>query len=335
MTGTLFVSIATILNVTIGLDFTLGIFIGWILLTLKTYFGGLKAVIWQDVIHGTILVLGTTLLFVTVLIESGGWEATSEYAASVGQADMLSVMNITPGEIFIYLLTLAVFQFVRQDLWQRVWAADSAKTASSGYLISMIVAVSIGVFAVAIGVFSRYGLQIENIDPVMIYYAVIDDVFPFALVVVMIVVLLAAVISSADSFLLAGASSIANDIIRPNFTHFDNKRMLLWSKLSVLIISIISFVLALAIPELVNLMVTGTAMAVSGLLAPIIFGLFWKKVTGTAGIASMWGGLITAVIWQIFGHPFGLHPIFIGLPSSILILLLVTFFTNKNEVVKT
>ena len=335
MSGTLFVSIATILNVTIGLDLTLGILIGWVLLTLKTYLGGLKAVIWQDVIHGTILVLGTTLLFAAVLVQSGGWEATSEYAASSGQADMLSVMNITPGEILIYLLTLAVFQFVRQDLWQRVWAADSVKTAGSGYLISMIIAVAIGVFAVVIGVFGRYGLQIENIDPVMIYYGVIGDVFPFALVVVMIVVLLAAVISSADSFLLAGASSIVNDIIRPNFTHFDNKKMLLWSRLSVLIISVIGLVLALTIQGLVNLMVTGTAMAVSGLLAPIIFGLFWKKVTNTAGIASMWGGLVTAVLWQILGHPFGLHPIFIGLPVSIIIILAVTFATHKTEAVRT
>lgn len=334
MSGTLFVSIATILNVTIGMDLTLGIFIGWILLTLKTYLGGLKAVIWQDVIHGTILVLGTTLMFVAVLSQSGGLQGASEYAASAGEPEMLSVMNITPAEILIYLLTLAVFQFVRQDLWQRVWAAGSLKTASSGYWTSMVIAVAIGVFAVTIGVFGRYGLQLESIDPVLIYYGVIGEVFPFALVVVMIVVLLAAVISSADSFLLAGASSIVNDIIRPSFPHYSNKTMLLWSKLSVLIISVVGLVLALTIPGLVNLMVTGTAMAVSGLLAPIMFGLFWKKATKTAGVASMWAGLITAVIWQILGHPFGLHPIFIGLPVSTLILLAVTFATHKNEAVK-
>ncbi|SDK63857.1 sodium:solute symporter family protein [Lacicoccus qingdaonensis] len=335
MSGTLFVSIATILNVTVGLDVTIGIIIGWLLLTLKTYFGGLKAVIWQDVIHGTILVIGTILMFAAVLRQSGGWQGASEYAASAGETGMLSVMNITPYEILIYLLTLAVFQFVRQDLWQRVWAAGSLKTARTGYWTSMVIAVAIGVFAVFIGVFGKYGLQIENIDPVLIYYGVIGEVFPFAMVVVMIVVLLAAVISSADSFMLAGASSIVNDIVRPNFPHYSSARMLLWSRLSVLIISLIGLVLALTVQGLVNLMVTGTAMAVSGLLAPIMFGMFWKKATKTAGIASMWGGLITAVIWQIAGHPFGLHPIFIGLPVSILILLAVTFTAHKNETVGT
>ncbi|WP_020008569.1 sodium:solute symporter family protein [Salinicoccus albus] len=331
MTGMQFVAIATILNLTIGLNVTLGIFIGWLLLTLKTYFGGLKAVIWQDVIHGTVLTLGTILLLVTVLVASGGWNTVAEYAGSVDQENMLSVMNIAPSEIFIYLLTLGVFQFVRQDLWQRTWAAKSVKTAGNAYWISMTIAVLLGVVAVAIGVFSRYGLRLEDIDPVFIYYGAVEDVFPFSLVVVMIIVLLAAVISSADSFLLAGSSSIVNDIIRPNFSHYDNKKMLVWSKLSVLIVSIVALVLALSIPELVNLMVTGTAMTVSGLLAPIIFGLFWKKVTNTAGIASMWSGLIVATVWQILGHPFGLHPIFIGLPLSIAVLLVVTCFSKQNE----
>ena len=96
-------------------------------------------------------------------------------------------------------------------------------------------------------------------------------------------------------------------------------------------VSVIALVAALAIPGLVNLMVTGTAMSVSGLLAPVLFGMFWKRVTRAAGIASMWGGLIAAVVWQVLGHPFGLHPIFIGLPLSIAILLIVTLFTTNNH----
>ena len=330
MSGMQFVAIATILNVTLGVNFTLGIFIGWIFLTLKTYFGGLKTVIWQDVIHGMMLILGVILLFAAVLISAGGWGPTSEYASSLGQENMLSVMNITPGEILVYLLTLAVFQFVRQDLWQRVWAAENSRTAGSGYLISMMVAVPIGVITVAIGVLGRYGLRLEEINPVFIYYGVVNDVFPFALVLMMIIALLAAVISSADSFILAGSSSIVNDIIRPNASHYDNQKMLLWSRLSVLIISAAGLVLALTIPGLVNLMVTGTAMTVSGLLAPIVFGLFWKKVTNTAGITSMWAGLLVAVFWQIAGHPFGLHPIFIGLPVSMAVLFTVTVLSPKS-----
>ncbi|MFB9974614.1 sodium:solute symporter family protein [Allobacillus sp. SKP2-8] len=330
MTGMQFVAIATILNLIIGLDITFGIILGWFILTLKTYLGGLKAVIWQDIFHGTIQTLGIVALFVVVVVAAGGWDLIVKNANSVNQVNMVGIFNIEASEIFVYLLTLGVYQFIRQDLWQRVWAAKNIKTARNGYWISMIIAISLAALVVAIGVFSRFGLGIENVDPALIYYGVVGELFPFPLVVVMIVVLLATVISSADSFFIAGSSSIANDLIRPNVKHFDNKKMLAYSKISVLIVSVIALVAALAIPGLVNLMVTGTAMSVSGLLAPVMFGLFWKRVTKVAGIASMWGGLIAAVIWQVLGHPFGLHPVFIGLPLSIAILLIVTLFTKNN-----
>src|SRR5699024_7950977 len=126
------------------------------------------------------------------------------------------------------------------------------------------------------------------------------------------------------------SSSIVNDIIKPNVKDPDNTKMLLYSKLSVLIVSAIALVLALAIPGLVNLMVTGTAMSVSALLAPVVFGMFWKRVTQAAGIASMWSGLLVAVMWQILGHPFGVHPILVGLPVSIVTLLVVTMFTKQQ-----
>ena len=332
-TGMQFVAIATILNLTIGIDMTVGILIGWALLTFKTYFGGLKSVIWQDVIHGTILTLGVILTFFTVLIVSGGWGAISESAIASNQGEMLNVLNIKPQEILIFFFTLAVHQFVRQDLWQRIWAAKSLKTAVNGYWVSMIIAVLIGALVVAIGVFSRFGLELENVKSELIFYSVIDDVFPFSLVVVMIIVLLAAVISSADSFFIAASSSVVNDVIKPNLKQLNDRKMLFYSRISVLIVSFMSLVLALLIPGLVNLLITGTAMAVSGLLAPVIFGMFWKRVPNIAGLTSMWIGLGTAITWQVLGHPFGIHPIFIGLPSSIIALLIVTFFTRSQDAI--
>lgn len=232
MTGMQFVAIGTILNLIIGLDMTLGIVLGWLILTLKTYLGGLKAVIWQDVFHGTIQTLGIVILFVVVVVAAGGWELIAENARSMNEESMISILNIETSEIFVYLLTLGVYQFIRQDLWQRVWAAKSMETARNGYWISMIIAIGLAALVVAIGVFSRYGLNLEGVDPALIYYGVIGELFPFSLVVVMIVVLLATVISSADSFFIAGSSSIANDLIRPNVKQSDNKKMLAYSKIS-------------------------------------------------------------------------------------------------------
>ncbi|MFP6333989.1 sodium:solute symporter family protein, partial [Bacillus subtilis] len=153
MTGMQFVAIASILNLTLGLNMTVGIILGWVLLTIKTYLGGLKAVIWQDVIQGTILTVGIIVLFFVVIYYSGGWSEVQANAINQNQNDMLDFLNITPNEILIYLLTLAFYQFIRQDVWQRIWAAKNLKTARNGYWISMIIAVILGAMTVLIGVY--------------------------------------------------------------------------------------------------------------------------------------------------------------------------------------
>src|SRR5699024_11972104 len=113
-------------------------------------------------------------------------------------------------------------------------------------------------------------------DPTLIYYEIVGEVFPFPLVVIMLIALLATVISTADSFFLAGSSSIVNDIIRPRLKSPTSTSLLRWSKVSVLITSVVAYLMALYIPELIVLWIVGTAMLVSGLLAPVIIGLFWK-----------------------------------------------------------
>lgn len=51
-----------------------------------------------------------------------------------------------------------------------------------------------------------------------------------------------------------------------------------------------------------------------------------------AGVTSMWIGLIVATSWQILGHPFGIHPVFLGLPISIISLIVISLFTKPEEI---
>ncbi|MFD1707415.1 sodium:solute symporter [Siminovitchia sediminis] len=331
ITGMQFIAIATILNLTVGISITTGIIVSWIMLSLKTYYGGMKSVIWQDAFHGTIQTIGIFILFVVVIIVSGGWSQISENAAALGEGANLSIFNISTAEVLVYLLTIGGYQFVRQDLWQRFWAAKDVKTASIGYWISIILALVTGIFVIMIGVAGKYGLNMGEINPTLAYYAISEHVFNFPMVIVMIIALLATVISTADSFFMAGASSIVNDVIRPRMKVQDDQKLLKYSRLSVILVSFLSLVLALYIPNLVDLWVTGTAMLVSALVAPVTFGLFWKGATKIGGTVGMWVGLFVAVGWQLAGHPFGIHPVFLGLPISIILTVVVSLMTKPND----
>ncbi|WP_028782115.1 sodium:solute symporter family protein [Thalassobacillus devorans] len=332
ITGMQFVAIATILNLTIDLNMTAGILIGWVLLTLKTYFGGLKSVMLQDAIHGTIQTVGIFFLLFVILFMVGDWGSVAESARNAEDGNMLSIFNIGTSEFLVYMLTIGAYQFVRQDVWQRFWAAKDIKTAKTGFWAAIVLGFLTAAIAVLIGFLGKFGLNMTNIDPALIYYEIIGQVLPFPLVIVMLIALLATVISCADSFFLAASSSIVNDIIKPRVGHkASDKKMLTYSRMSVVIVSIVSVLLALYIPQLVTLWITGSAMLVSGLLAPVLFGLFWRRTTKTAGLSAMWAGLIVAVAWQIAGHPFGLHPVFLGLPVSIITLVTVTLASQEEK----
>ncbi len=332
ITGMQFVAIATILNLTVDLSMTTGILISWVLLTLKTYFGGLVSVIWQDAIHGTIQTIGVAVLLVAVWMASGGWSTVTENAAAMGSPNALSIFNISPYDFFVFLFTIGAYQFVRQDLWQRFWAAKDINIARNGYWAAIILGFLTASGVIVIGVLGKFGMQMTDIDPTLIYYELSAAVLPFALVVIMVIVLLATVISCADSFFLAASTSIVNDLVKPGLGgKSDQHNMLLYSRLSVAAVSVIAVLLALYIPTLVTLWVTGSAMLVSGLLAPVLFGLFWKKTTKSAGVSGMWLGLSVAVIWQIAGHPFGAHPVFIGFPLSIITVIAVTLFSRREK----
>ncbi|WP_377890829.1 sodium:solute symporter [Alkalihalobacillus sp. R86527] len=331
ITGMQFVAIATILKLTIGLSMTTGIIISWVLLTLKTYFGGLKSVMIQDAIHGTIQTAGIFFLLIIIMFLVGDWGALADQARNAEGGNALSIFNISASEFFVYMLTIGAYQFVRQDLWQRFWAAKDDKTASTGFWSAIVLGFLTAAVTIFIGFLGKFGLNMNNIDPSLIYYEIIGQVLPFSLVVVMLIALLATVISCADSFFLAAASSIVNDVVKPRVGDVGDKKMLTYSRMSVVLVSVISLLLALYIPQLVTLWITGTAMLVSGLLAPVLFGLFWSRTTKVAGLSAMWAGLIVAVLWQIAGHPFGLHPVFIGLPISVITLVTITLRSKVEK----
>src|SRR5699024_10668098 len=102
---------------------------------------------------------------------SGGLKEVSNQAALMNQSEFLSIFGISPSEVFVYTLTIGAYQFVRQDLWQRYWAAGSAKIARTGYWISIVLAFVTGFFVVAIGVMGRFGLNLGEINPSLSYYA--------------------------------------------------------------------------------------------------------------------------------------------------------------------
>lgn len=331
LTGLQFVALATVLNLVFGLDMTIGIIISWLFITLKTYLGGLTAVIWTDAIQGTVQTVGIIFLLFMTYSLTGGWSNVVENVSTIQGSEFLSPINISLAQIIIPFLTIGAATLVRQDTWQRVWAARDINISVKSYWIACIAIFFTGLAIIMIGVFANAGLGIITDRPNLIYYEVIFGAIPFWFGAIMFIVLIATILSCADSFFIAGSTAIVSDVLKPFMKVQTDAKLLVYSRLMVLVMSVFSLFLALAIPRLVELWMTGSAILVAGLLAPIVLGLFWEKPNKRAGVASMWSGLILAIVWQFAGHPFGIHPVFVGFPISVIVLLILTFISNEGS----
>ena len=333
ITGMQFVSIGLILNLIANIPMTAAIIISAVMLTIKTVFGGLKAVVWQDAFHGTLQTIAVFGLFVLVLVAAGDFSQVQANAEAQGLGQLMDPMGIGFAEVAVYALTVGAYQLVRQDLWQRAWAGKDLKTVIKGYWIALALMTATMVMVIWIGVWARFGIGLESEDPTLVYYELIAELLPFEVVIILIVALMATVISCADSFFMCGASSIVNDVIKPRLAKDTSQKALLrWSRIAVVITAVIALVLALAVPVLVELWVTGTAMLVSGLLFPAIVALYFTRVSGRGAIISMWVGLVVSIGWTLLGGPFGIHPVFLGFPLSIATYLVFHFVDRRRLV---
>lgn len=333
LTGLQFVALATIFNLLFDLSMTTGIVIAAAFLTIKTYLGGLTAVIWTDAIQGTIQTVGILLLFAVVYYNSGGFSdvATNIQNLTSLDSNYLNIFNIPLSTIFIPVLTIGAAILVRQDTWQRVWASRNIKVAVNSNWWAAFIIFFTGTIIIIVGVFAKGGLGIDTAQPHLIYYEVIFQYLPVSLGLILFITLIATILSSADSFFIAGSTLMVADIINPLVKNKDDQKMLKYSRLMVIVMGLFALILALAIPRLIELWITGSAILAAGLLVPIIGGMFWQRPSNIAGVSAMWVGIIVSVTWQILGHPFDVHPIFVGMPLCTIVFLISTFITSSNN----
>jgi Na+/proline symporter len=162
---------------------------------------------------------------------------------------------------------------------------------------------------------------------------------------IVIAAITAAIMSTADSQLLVATSSIVEDVyhklINPNVTQ---KKLVMYSRISVLMLSVIAFLLALQ-GGIIYFLV---AFAWGGLAASfgplIILSLWWRHTTKWGATAGMISGAVTVIIWDklgianIFAKSLSSELIIPGmLPAffiSLFFVIVISLFTKPSDVNK-
>jgi solute:Na+ symporter, SSS family len=222
MLAYIFVALATVLysgalalNAVIGLDLVKGIWIIGALSGLYVTYGGLRAVVWTELIQGIALLLGALLVFTISLDAIGGWARFTALSAD----HLHTVLPWNDPEmpwlaVFFGGLWIpnTFYWGLNQFITQRALAARSLAEGQRGTLFAAAIKVTIPFLIVMPGIMAVHLFPGLIRTPDQAYPVLIRELVPAGLLGVMLAALFGAVLSTFESLLNSAATIFSLDI---------------------------------------------------------------------------------------------------------------------------
>jgi len=136
-----------------------------------------------------------------------------------------------------------------------------------------------------------------------------------------------AILSTADSCLMAASGNLTTDLLDRFFAGRSLKSQIRFSQFFTFVIGVVAIFIAWQMTEVLSLMLYSYAFMVSGLLVPVVAGLFFNQRNSPAAISAMIsGGTLTAVLG------FFTIPNLFGLTLSLITFCSITRLQKKKHI---
>ena len=309
-----------------------------IIAVVYTVMGGLKAVIYTDTIQWIILMSGFIFIGLPVAyFHVGGWEEIQRTLPN----EYFSLSNLSWQDFANWGITILPIWFIGMTLYQRIFASRDVKSARKAWFIAGFFEWPIMAFmGVALGLLSKVafeqGLLVFNlgeIDPEMGLPILLRTILPPGILGLMMAAYFSAVLSTADSCLMAASGNLSTDIFGRWLKKRKESSRIRFSQLFTLVLGSLALGIALQMTNVLGLMLYSYAFMVSGLLVPILFGLFTHMKSPWAAVSAMIsGGTVTIGLGLIDVDLFlGLDPNFFGILTSLAMYLLVYYIKKSKK----
>lgn len=304
---------------TIGVPFWTGAIVTVIATGFYTVLGGLKAVIYTDMVQAFILLLGTIAVTAFGLYALGGWEHMIEVittaSAQEGNPPTEQFFNLwRPMADTEYPWTGMLFGAPILGVWywctdqyivQRTLSAKDVNNARKGALFAgylKLLPVFIffipGVIAYALLQEGAIDFSMENADQAL--PAMINGILPTGLKGLAIAGLLAALMSSLSSAFNSSSTLLTIDFYQKYKPHATQKDLVRFGQMATVVLVIVSLGW---IPFMKSLMGGGIfhyLQSVQAYISPpiaavFLFGLFYKWINARGAIVSLWVGFAIGV----------------------------------------
>lgn len=284
-----YMAMASIFVKLTNLSYATSLLITAVIVILHTAYGGLWAVASNNVLQGSITLVGLVILAFCLVNNAGGLSAV--FASAPAEHFQL-FGYFTPGVAISSALVFLLGIISWPDMWQQCYAAKDQKTLRKSMILFLIALfVLCGGIMMIIG-FSALSLYPGYETPESILPFMVMDQFNTIVGALFLSVLLAVIMGGADTLLLVSSMILHKDIynrIRPQASEKENLRA---SKISSLVCGVIVMFLAIVAPSMFDLWVMSADLMGATLAVPILLGFAWKRPSALSGLASIIAGLV-------------------------------------------
>ncbi|UZN09151.1 sodium:solute symporter family protein [Leptospira santarosai] len=324
-----FVALGIILHSMTGLPVSIGIFAGAGVVLIYTAIGGMWAISFTDFLQTILIVLGLVYLVWDLSSKAGGIDVVLS-SAKPGFFRFFPEMNSK--SILVYVaawMTIGLGSIPQQDIFQRVMASKSEKVAVYSSLLGSFFYLSVALLPLlAVLCARKIYPEIAKEDAQMILPKTVLAHTGLFTQILFFGALLSAVMSTASGAVLASASVLGENLVRPFLKKSNEKTLLRVLRISVVAITLVSLSMAYTKNNIYELVSQASALSLVSLFVPLVAGLFRKSSTSTGAVLSMVFGF---VVW-LFCNILSLEiPASIpGLVSSWLALLAGDFMERRG-----
>ena len=356
-----FAACGKLFNSLFNVDYTVAMMLSALIIVAYTIMGGFGAVCTTDLIQSVIMTIALVSVLVYGVSSAGGVAAVVDNAKSLpGYLSMTATHDAAnnssnPYGIITIISTLAwgLGYFGMPHILVRFMAIKdekklvlSRRVASVWVVIAMTVAIVIGI--VGLGMTSAgkipflEGSSSETIIVQITGLISKHGVLAAILAGLILAGILAATMSTADSQMLAAASSVSQNIAQ-DFLHIKltEKQSLIVARITVVAIALVGVFLARDPQSSVFSIVSFAWAGFGGAFGAVVLcALFWKRSNLYGAIAGMIAGGVTVFVWKYLVRPLGgVWDIYELLPAflvSLLFIVVVSLLTKApgEEIIK-
>jgi len=257
--------------------------------------GGYKSDILTDVLFFFIMFIGFIVAAVFLLTHYGGIGFLQQH---LPPEHMSLTGGVSRGYIVVWWL-IALWTFVDPGFFQRTQAAATPKIATYGILISVLFWFLFDALTNTVGLFAR-ALFPNVANPSQSYLILADNIFSSGMKGLLYAGLIASILSTLNSFVFISATTLANDFMMkiPSLSgKYSLKKM---TVAGIIIASIVSFLLAVAIPSVIDLWYVIGSLVIPGLLFLLVSVYFPKwKVSPNIALLEILSGFFVSIGWYL------------------------------------